>query len=619
MEDPIPRSACEDLVTAAETYRAALVVRLAGEVGLRTAEIPRIRPRDLRESEAVPGAAILFVPAPDGGGTADVHAVEREAFVPASLSMELQRYADNVDLEDEEPFVGVSTRRVQMIVNETAERAATTASDPRLASITPRDLRQAFARRLLERGIDTHVVREAGGWRSMDALDPYLDPLDGEAIAEAVAVNAGNTGSPSDRPSGRDPSRTGAPSFSLPDGRRTLLDAFEAIPAETDREELFGSVVDRLAAGDRWRTAWVVRGAVSEDHSPADAAMAGTDTDVVAAAGVDADVSGTRGHEDGRSLPSVADGEAEPWNVAIEEGQPVVGRIGGDAVVSEEADRPGNGSVLAVPIVHRDATYGALCLRRLDPEPIAAAEQEAMAVFGRCLGWGVTAGRWRDLLHSDAVTEVAFRTAAGDAFLANASEVLGCRIDLDSAVTVSETTSRCYLRVSHAGPRAFADTVEAADGVSEPRVIETHEDGCTVSIRVSGGSIVRPLTEHGATVRDGVAADGEVQVVADLPDGTDVRPIADGLRRRYPGVRLVRKESVTRPSYTESSLRDGVTERLTDRQWAALSAAYHSGYFDWPRGSTAEEVADAMDVSSPTFHNHLRKAQRALLDTLFEA
>ncbi|OYR83879.1 hypothetical protein DJ72_06595, partial [Halorubrum distributum] len=31
-----------------------------------------------------------------------------------------------------------------------------------------------------------------------------------------------------------------------------------------------------------------------------------------------------------------------------------------------------------------------------------------------------------------------------------------------------------------------------------------------------------------------------------------------------------------------------------------------------------EEVADAMGVSSPTFHNHLRKAQRALLDGVFE-
>jgi predicted DNA binding protein len=57
---------------------------------------------------------------------------------------------------------------------------------------------------------------------------------------------------------------------------------------------------------------------------------------------------------------------------------------------------------------------------------------------------------------------------------------------------------------------------------------------------------------------------------------------------------------------------------LTDRQHAALRAAYFGGYFDWPRGSTAEEVADAMGVSSPTLHNHLRKGQRELLRVLFE-
>jgi hypothetical protein len=101
-------------------------------------------------------------------------------------------------------------------------------------------------------------------------------------------------------------------------------------------------------------------------------------------------------------------------------------------------------------------------------------------------------------------------------------------------------------------------------------------------------------------------------------EGTNVRPVADGLRDRFVDVRLASKESVPRSPRSEDSLREGVADRFTDRQWAALSAAYHGGYFDWPRGSTAEEVADAMDVSSPTFHNHLRKAQRALLDGLFE-
>ncbi|MUW15624.1 bacterio-opsin activator, partial [Halorubrum sp. CBA1125] len=183
---------------------------------------------------------------------------------------------------------------------------------------------------------------------------------------------------------------------------------------------------------------------------------------------------------------------------------------------------------------------------------------------------------------------------------------------------VADDASRLYLSVTDAGPQDLADVVSATPGVSDPRVVETRENGCSASVRVDGGSVVRALIEHGATVRDATATDGEVRVVGDLPEGTDVRPVADGLRAAFPDVRLASKESVARSPATESSFREGIADRFTDRQWAALSAAYHGGYFDWPRGSTAEEVADAMEVSSPTFHNHLRKAQRALLDGLFE-
>jgi len=263
-------------------------------------------------------------------------------------------------------------------------------------------------------------------------------------------------------------------------------------------------------------------------------------------------------------------------------------------------------------------THGVLCLVAPTDAPVSDVERRELSALGRCLGWAVTAGRWRDLLHSDAVTEVEFRTDDDAAFLARSSGALDCRIDLSSTVSVDDRTSRFYLSVAGARPQEVADLAADADDVSDLRVIETREDGCSVSVRVEGGSAVRALTEHGATVRDATATAGNLRIVADLPEGADVRPVAGGLRDDFSDVQLVSKESVARSPLTDSSLSESVADRFTDRQWAALSAAYHGGYFDWPRGSTAEEVADAMDVSSPTFHNHLRKAQRVLLDGLFE-
>ncbi len=587
------------LVAAADTYRSALIVRLAGEAGLRTGEITRVRPGDVRESAAA-DAFLLAVPsAADGeveGGTDDDEiddsehtlvgadrdaspaGIDREAYLPASLAAELRRYADGEALAPDEPFVDVSARRVQMIVRETATRAGDRAADTDVAGVTPGDLRRFFARRLLvDRGVDPHVVRETGGWDTLGALDAYLDPLDGDAIAEGVAGATAPA---------RDAEDVGARSPVEPS---PLVEAFAAIVDAADRAAAFEATVDGAVAADRWSAAWVLTGSAS-----------GTSAEVAATAGDDTD--------------SLGDGE-----VVMEDGPWTAALADGTVAVSDDVGGLDGRPVVAAPIAYRDAVYGAICAVAEAPGDVSRRDRRELSVLGRAVGWAVTADRWRDLLHSDAVTEVEFHTASNGAFLAAATAALDCRIDLQSTVAVSEAAFRCYLRVTGATAQALAEVVAAAAGVSDTQLIEAHEDGCSASVLVADGSVVHTLTEHGATVRTATAEHGRVSVVADVPSGTDVRPIADGLRAAFPDARLVSKESVARSPTTESTLREDVTERFTDRQWAALSAAYRGGYFDWPRGSTAEEVADAMDVSSPTFHNHLRKAQRALLDAVFDA
>ena len=564
MVDGLDADAYDALVTAAETYRAALVVRLAGEAGLRTEEITRVAPRHLREAESVADARLLAVPAVDGGEPLD-----RETVVPASLAADLDRYATSEGLDGDDPYVDVSPRRVQMIVSETAARAADLADGALDERVTPSALRKTFARRqLVDRGVDPRAVRDAGGWESLGTLDPYLDPLDGEALAAAIAGDEESGDAPAERTV------------------TTVLPGFEALadPGSADPE---AAVTAGLIEADRWDEAWVVRRAVGGDRA-----------DVTAAAGVDREALADRG--------VTADG---PWLDAIPDGA---------SAATDGRRETGGRPAVAVPAAYEGVVHGALCVVATEDDPIDGPERRALAALGGCLGRAITADRWRELLHSDAVTEVEFHTTDDAAFLARASDRLDCRIELASTVDVDEEVSRAYLSVDGARPQDVATVAEAAAGVSDFRVIETREDGCSASVRLASGSLVRALVDHGATVRDASAADGRVRVVADFPEGTNVRPVADGLRDRFADARLASKESVARSPRTESSLRDGIADRFTDRQWAALSAAYHGGYFDWPRGSTAEEVADAMGVSSPTFHNHLRKAQRALLDGVFE-
>ena len=66
------------------------------------------------------------------------------------------------------------------------------------------------------------------------------------------------------------------------------------------------------------------------------------------------------------------------------------------------------------------------------------------------------------------------------------------------------------------------------------------------------------------------------------------------------------------------TVRAALRERCTDRQYEALVSAYHSGYYEWPRLTTAGELAERNGVSSPTFQYHLRAGERKLLDIVVD-
>lgn len=56
--------------------------------------------------------------------------------------------------------------------------------------------------------------------------------------------------------------------------------------------------------------------------------------------------------------------------------------------------------------------------------------------------------------------------------------------------------------------------------------------------------------------------------------------------------------------------------KLTDKQLEVLLFAYKSGYFDNPRRITLRELAQILGLSPSTVKEHLRKAERKILEEL---
>jgi len=57
---------------------------------------------------------------------------------------------------------------------------------------------------------------------------------------------------------------------------------------------------------------------------------------------------------------------------------------------------------------------------------------------------------------------------------------------------------------------------------------------------------------------------------------------------------------------------------LTDKQKEVLSAAYKYGYYDLPKRINSERLAERVNLSKPTMIEHLRKAERRVLEEIIE-
>ncbi|MFP4625419.1 MAG: bacterio-opsin activator domain-containing protein [Natronomonas sp.] len=313
--------------------------------------------------------------------------------------------------------------------------------------------------------------------------------------------------------------------------------------------------------------------------------------------------------------------ESTVLSSAIEAGRPRV--IGGefppDVIGPFARERlPDARSAGIVPIAYGETTYGLLIVFTDRGTAFGDRERTLLCDLGAHIGHAITAVERRNLLLADTVVELEFRCIDQRAFLVSATREHDCACSIEAVVPIEEGSLLFYATLVDAPPEPFLDTATEAPGVGDGRYIREYDDHSLLEFTVERSSPALTLTEIGATVREGFIESGVQTLRVEIARETGVRSVVEGLQVAFPETRLRAKQAVDRPVETVAEFQDSLSESLTDKQRAALRAAYFAGYFDWPRGSTAEEVADSMGVSSPTLHNHLRKAERKLLSSFFD-
>jgi GAF domain-containing protein len=378
----------------------------------------------------------------------------------------------------------------------------------------------------------------------------------------------------------------------------------------TTREEIEQIICDRLASGDRYEYVWI----------------------------------GERDASTGRLLCNLAAGEYEdvvdlgigsgdatnesPEQLAAETGETqVVGQlVEADDVpdrIKREAFAHGLQSSTAVPIRYGNSTYGVLSVYATHPDAFSERERESLETLGVTAGFVITAARQRNLLLSDTVVELVFSVADRDvAFVAAAAE-LDCSLTVEGTVPIDDGSLVCFVAVDGASPQAVLDLLGETTSGAAGRIVHeatTDDVGGVVEVTLSGESPLLTLVERGATVRTAeFDGDSGGRIVAGIAPDADVRALVESVGSAAPRTELLSKRERRRSVETAQEFRSGVHDRLTERQRTALRTAFHGGYYESPRDSTAEELAETLGISSPTFHDHLRAGEWKLLDAFFES
>lgn len=161
------------------------------------------------------------------------------------------------------------------------------------------------------------------------------------------------------------------------------------------------------------------------------------------------------------------------------------------------------------------------------------------------------------------------------------------------------------------------DYVDGSDDIADVQTLRD-ADELLVRVTVSSGAVVGTFAEYGAVVRS-LSADGaESTLVAEVAETADIRTVVEAVTETHPGADLVGQRERERTPETRGQFRSAVQEHVTDRQLEALQLAHFSGFFEWPRESSGDELAERMGVCQSTLLQHLRVGQRKVFETFFD-
>jgi len=286
----------------------------------------------------------------------------------------------------------------------------------------------------------------------------------------------------------------------------------------------------------------------------------------------------------------------------------------------EQAVASGCRSGAALPLSYNEISYGVLAVYHAEPGRFDETERRLLGELADSIAFAIHTVDTEQALASDHTVELTLRVVDDAYYLLDV--VRQQRLTDGESITVHGTLRHTdgqflqYLSVDESMVGTLRTALDSHPDVSE---VTTIVEG-TVSrlqVVVEAATPESILINHGAVVRSTTVETSGAELVVELPARSSVRETVDNVAMVFDGTAVLSVGDTTRSVADSASVSIVDMSGLTAKQTAALEAAFHHGYFEQPRRSSATEIAEALGVAHSTFLQHLRAGQQKLFADLY--
>ncbi|MFB6228588.1 MAG: bacterio-opsin activator domain-containing protein, partial [Halobacteriales archaeon] len=269
----------------------------------------------------------------------------------------------------------------------------------------------------------------------------------------------------------------------------------------------------------------------------------------------------------------------------------------------------------ALPLVYDNITYGVLAVYHEQSGRFDAIEQQLLEELADTIAFAIHSQETQGALAADETvvvtiqldTEYYLLDLARDGVFEDGARVAG-------TVLVDEDTAIQYVEVDGDPDDGVHDAVAAHPDVQEVSVISEETQG-RLEVTVDGQPPEARLASRGVVVNTtSIKADRAI-ITFELQSKDALRSTVQPLEDRFGTVAV--QSVIERDRQAKNDRQQMGINTLTEKQLTALKAAYYHGYFNQPRGSSATDIAESLNVSHSTFLRHLRAAQGKVFGTVF--